>query len=319
MLSKRLAGIGRRHDFGTGGTTCRRIVGFALVTMLMTKFAIQPAADEPISPPPQITTFIDEPSLRESSGLGSSRRMSDRFWSHNDSGGQPQLFAFDTSGRSTGRCKLVGASAVDWEDMACFRDETARILVADCGDNERRRSNITLYVFDEPDPDQVTNIHEYETIHVTYSDGPQDCEAVAVDAARRQIIMVAKTAFPFAGIYGIDLPRRNQIRGATSLARHVTAKRIGTLALPMVSAMDIDPHTGEIWVVNYFQCFRFPKERKTDPVGKQMAAIPVSLAAPKWKQIEALGLDEAQNVWLTSEGSPTPFGRLIQTQHNSKP
>ena len=83
----------------------------------------------------QHVATLAEDELTESSGLAFSRRKQNRLWTHNDSGGKPRLYAFDTDGRKTGQVDLA-AGMVDWEDIAAFSDEgVPRLLVADSGDN----------------------------------------------------------------------------------------------------------------------------------------------------------------------------------------
>ena len=260
-----------------------------LLIHLMVEPGTRPAADEPEvlhrQRPESRWVDIREPALRESSGLGYSGREPNRFWSHNDSGGLAHLFAFGPAGQPTGFCNLVGAPSRDWEDMACFRQNgIPRILVADCGDNQRRRSSIQLYLFDEPDPDQRSDIRKYKTIQLTFPDGPHDCEAIAVDVAREKIILIAKTAFPLAGIYSIELPvSTNDSVQSIQSPTEVTATRIGTLAVPMVSAMDLHEASGDIWVVNYFQAFRFPCVNRDEPIATQLGKNPKAYPLPKLK------------------------------------
>ena len=50
--------------------------------------------------------------IDESSGLACSRAASDVFWTHNDSGDRPRVFAFDVEGKHLGAFRLAGAEAV---------------------------------------------------------------------------------------------------------------------------------------------------------------------------------------------------------------
>jgi len=45
---------------------------------------------------------------------------------------------------------------VDWEEIAARRDE---LLVADVGDNQRRRATVTVYVVPEPSPSALVVAH----------------------------------------------------------------------------------------------------------------------------------------------------------------
>jgi len=57
------------------------------------------------------------PELRESSGLAASRAHPGLFWSHNDSGDGPMLYAIDTTAALLGVVEVEGARAVDWEAL----------------------------------------------------------------------------------------------------------------------------------------------------------------------------------------------------------
>jgi hypothetical protein len=199
---------------------------------------------------------------------------------------------------------------IDWEDMASFTDDgVARILVADCGDNHAKRQSIILHLFAEPDPRESTALDSEHSIVVTYPDGPRDCEAVAVDPHREQIVLIAKTAWPVCGVYSIPLPKLATISKPWSVT---TAKRVGTIALPMVTAMDIEQSSGDIWLASYFQAFRFRCEDRNVSIAQQISQLPRPYELPRWKQIESIAVDEAGDAWLTSEGTPAPLGRLRQ-------
>jgi hypothetical protein len=56
----------------------------------------------------------------ESSGIACGRANPTTSWTHNDSGGQPQIFAFGRKGEELATVTVSGATARDWEDMASF-------------------------------------------------------------------------------------------------------------------------------------------------------------------------------------------------------
>jgi len=77
---------------------------------------------------------LEHPAINESSGLAAGRINPDVFWTHNDSGGGPRLFAFDKQGRSVADLTVPGARARDWEDMASFRSgDQGLIVIGDVG------------------------------------------------------------------------------------------------------------------------------------------------------------------------------------------
>ena len=271
--------------------------------------------------------YLQLPQLSESSGLAASYRQPRHFWSHNDSGDTARLFAFDSHGKATGRCELVAASSLDWEDMASFElGDRKYLLVADCGDNDCKRDACFLYLFDEPDPTRATKIKSYLTVQVSYPDGARDCEAIAVDPTRGKILMVAKSAIPYVNVYSVELlgliQRLETLRAqsATSnlalasvpAAARVVAKIEGVLALPMVSAADIDPRTGDLWIANYFQAFCFRCSPRNMPVAEQTKQVAEASDLPRLRQIEALCMDDNGQIWVTSEGTPTPLSRVAK-------
>src|SRR4051812_36986774 len=65
--------------------------------------------------PAQIATLEDR-AVTESSGVVASRLNPGLFWTHNDSGDGPFVYAFDHEGRRRGVWRVEGAQARDWED-----------------------------------------------------------------------------------------------------------------------------------------------------------------------------------------------------------
>jgi len=126
--------------------------------------------------------------LPEGSGLAASRRTPGRFWSHNDSG-DPVLFALDGNGRVTGRLSLSGAAVEDWEAVAVGPCPSGScIYVADIGDNDATRKQITIYRIAEPaDPNGSAKVSD--VFHATYPDGAHDAESLLVTPDGRMLIV----------------------------------------------------------------------------------------------------------------------------------
>src|SRR6185503_2192860 len=68
--------------------------------------------------PPVTLAKIATPAINESSGLVASRTNPGAYWTHNDSGDGPFIYAFDTRGQSLGTFRVNGATNRDWEDIA---------------------------------------------------------------------------------------------------------------------------------------------------------------------------------------------------------
>jgi hypothetical protein len=169
-----------------------------------------PSTDMPIRGIPAslgVAGELQDGKIKEASGLAASRRSANILWTHNDSGSKAQLYALDLSGKSLARARIKDAKNVDWEDIASFvLDETAYLLVADVGDNDSKRKQVTLYVVAEPDLASGTDIELPLAwrIDFTYPRGPRDVEAVAVDSENEQVLLLTKRTVP-AELYSLPL------------------------------------------------------------------------------------------------------------------
>ncbi|SMP53055.1 hypothetical protein SAMN06265222_10447 [Neorhodopirellula lusitana] len=278
------------------------------------------------------TVTLQEPKLTESSGLAFSHRDPDCVWTHNDSGDSARLFCFNhKTGEQTGSCVLKDAKAIDWEALSLIAPRSPdaaptastdaktaaqpELIVADCGDNHGRRSNVTLYRFAEPDPHADTKLSskEWSAIAVTLEGGAVNCEAIWCEPATNQVILLAKTVTPFAGVYGVSLDPLDAVRSPATTGQEepqtVVAKRLATLPVPAATGADRDQASGEIIVVNYWQTFRFPQQPGDDLL-TQISRTPKSTKLPKWRQVEAVAWDRASQPWITTEGVPAQLGKL---------
>lgn len=134
------------------------------------------------------------PVVDEASGLAVSSFDETILWTHNDSGGRSEVYAFNETGELLATVSLAGASFRDWEDMAgapCPDDSGEHCLyVGDIGDNIRVRSTIAVHSFREPDPrDGDAIIDDFLSVELTYPDGAQNSEAMVVDSSGRVFLL----------------------------------------------------------------------------------------------------------------------------------
>ena len=103
--------------------------------------------------PPTKLADLEDPAIDESSGLIASRTSPGSYWTHNDAGNGPLIYAFDSQGRSRGVWQVTGATAVDWEDLSAGpgpKPDTNYLYIGDIGDNDGTRSEIVVYRIPEP-------------------------------------------------------------------------------------------------------------------------------------------------------------------------
>jgi hypothetical protein len=77
--------------------------------------------------------------LEETSGL---IRLGNKLITHNDSGGEPELYEFDQGGNVTRTVYVQNATNKDWEDLAV---DSNFIYIADFGNNNGKRTDLKVY------------------------------------------------------------------------------------------------------------------------------------------------------------------------------
>ena len=132
--------------------------------------------------------------LSEVSGVVASRQRSELLWMHNDSGGEPILYAVGTDGAQRGRYSVPG-DAIDWEDLAlatCPDGVGECIWVGDIGDNRRVRTSVNILVVPEPLQDGDSRAERVWTFQLQYQDGPIDAEALVVHPEGQHLWIIEK-------------------------------------------------------------------------------------------------------------------------------
>lgn len=142
------------------------------------------------------TAVLSAPLLGESSGITPSSTRPGVYWTINDSGNDPLLFATDSSGRDLGFLRVQGATNRDWESITrgpCTRSRGACLYIGDTGDNSGKRPFIWIYVVPEVEPpagpsDTLRVVTAEDTIRLRYPDHPHDAEAIAIVGDRLWLV-----------------------------------------------------------------------------------------------------------------------------------
>jgi hypothetical protein len=269
----------------------------------------------------RLSGLLIDPQLDEISGLAASRRYRDVLWVHDDGGNPERLFAIDVRGQRLATFRLEDVPKTDWEDIASFElDGRAYLLIADVGDNGGLRRTLQLHVVEEPAQLENARLKPAWSIAFRWPDGARDCEAVAVDVARRQILLISKKRQP-PEVFTLPLrPEGSKL---------LTATRIGELAgIPQpdahdrerwprrarlqgqVTAADISPDGGALAVMTYRYLLLYPRGPRRS-WREAIASSPRVRTLPVLPQPEALGWSrDGRTLFATGEFIPAPLYRI---------
>jgi hypothetical protein len=142
---------------------------------------------------------VDNDQLVEASGLVASRTHPGVYWSHNDGGNDPGVFAIGSDGVDIGFHALDVDGVTDVEDIAIAAyGGTEALYLADIGDNAAERESVRVYRFAEPDPGSLAPITEFEVLEYVYPDRPYNAETLLIDEADQRLVIVTKEQAPDA-------------------------------------------------------------------------------------------------------------------------
>ncbi len=264
---------------------------------------------------------LKDPAIKESSGLVASRSTPGFFWTHNDSGDGPFIYAFDNRGDRKGVWRVTGASARDWEDMAAGpgpQRNQSYLYIGDIGDNRRQRSEIVVYRVPEPTitaaGTSLTKIkpgltERAEAIRLRYPDGKHDAEALMVHPVTGTLYIITKVAFANPGIYEASRPVHSD--GPVTL-KHLGKLNILSLLGGIITGGDISPDGRRVALCDYLQGYEMVL-----PDGAAFNAIwsqplrPFDLGQRKQGEAIAYRLD-GKALLATSEGVPAPLIQVVR-------
>lgn len=137
-----------------------------------------------------VVSRIDDVRITESSGLAVSTKHQDLAYTINDSGSTATVFAIRISTGDVVGTTTVRHPTFTWLDTEALALRDGTLWVADTGDNFAQRDDAALYALDEPGPGKHTVVPRRYA--VTYEDGPQNIEAIAVPPKSGRILLMSK-------------------------------------------------------------------------------------------------------------------------------
>lgn len=295
------------------------------------------SAQEGVTPSKsELVATLADTRIKESSGLARSLRHEGIFWTMNDSGGEPCVFAIDVQGCVRAKVRVASAANFDWEDLATGLDEHGRpvLYIGDIGDNFHVRPTVQIYRIAEPEiaaegaspPESVSS----ESIHwhVTFPGGPRNAEGLLVHPKTRRLHILTKSedgrSILFAFPDGLDVLEIAD-HGAENKNRPVLMERIGEVRFPgheragkrpkddlQCTGAAFSPDGTRLAASTYSSVYEW---RLADgkPTAEALAKAPVRLVPDLLRQLEGVTYDaDGKTLWLTSEHLPTPLVRLTR-------
>jgi hypothetical protein len=113
----------------------------------------------------------------ESSGLANGTKPG-TFWTHNDSGGNPELYEINEKGKLLSTRQVRNARNIDWEDLA--EDHNRNLYIGDFGNNSNKRKTLDIYKLSATadNPEKITFRYQNQTAFPPPADEMNyDCEA----------------------------------------------------------------------------------------------------------------------------------------------
>ncbi len=290
-----------------------------LAILFLCQVALSQAA-EPVPLRAELAATLQDRRIQESSGLARSLRHADVFWTLNDSGNDPCLFAIDKTGKTRAKVRLPDAVNFDWEDIASARnaDGTPSLYIADIGDNLHVRASITVYELPEPDlpanPDKEVRSAHPLLWQARYPAGRPDAETLLVHPKTRQMFIVTKDPEGHSIVYAFPTTQPS-VSGKPLVLEKVTALEFPVRAREgkrphhacMTTAGDISPDGNRLIIATYSYLHEWTWA-PGQPLAEALAKPARLLLPPITAQMEGVCYDaDSSNLWFTSERLPTPL------------
>lgn len=261
------------------------------------------ACEAPDAEEPALLEVFHE-DLSESSGLATSSARPGVWFTHNDSGGDPELFAFTLDGGLLEVHPVQGARARDWEDIAagsCPDGESPCLYIADIGDNARKRDSVQVYAVTVPGPGETAPV--VASWDLEYPDEARNAETLLIDPRGGGRYLVTKARSGKSRVYRLpDDPGRGTLTRVASLRF-----RGGSSSERLTTGGDWHPGGGRVVVRTYTEAWEWQVAASDREA--HWKRDPRRIELPLEKQGEAIAYDGEGRLLSTSEGQPMRVSR----------
>jgi hypothetical protein len=283
---------------------------------------------------PEVLGTLNNPALREVSGMVPVKGKERCYWVHNDSGDKARIFAIHESGWVLAEVSVTGAVHTDWEDIAQLSTpappdpEGARgkttplthLYIGDTGNNRGTREELVIYRIVQPDlsalegarkdrPPVTIASNPATAIPFRYPDRRRDCEALVIHPKTGDIYLLTKGLFS-ADVYRLPAEPGDTPPGTTLPVR--TVVKVATLKPgDPITAADLSTNGTRLVLRTYIEVYEYQIAEGT--AFEQIFLKPQKIDSRPLPdaQSESVCYDhEGRNILTTSEGRLSRIYRL---------
>jgi len=264
----------------------------------------------------QVVGKIASDEITESSGLVASKCQENVLWTHNDSGGGAFVFALNTAGKKLGTFRVKGATNIDWEDIAAYKnaDGECFLYIGDIGNNARARNDLVVYLVKEPmvsasdtssSKKNPIEIKDYKFIKFNYPDSRHDAETLFIHPQTADIYILTKELSRAAGVYKLS---NNYGSDKINKLEKITDLSVPAIPNGFLTGGDISSDGRKVVVCDYFAAYEFalPENSKSfEEIWKQK---PLTISIGEREQGEAVCYSfDGKSIFATSEKKNSPI------------
>jgi hypothetical protein len=265
---------------------------------------------------PIVIAIIESPEIKESSGLVASHCQPDVFWTHNDSSDNAFIFAVNKKGEKLGTWKVSGAKAVDWEDIAQFKNAAGEcaLYIGDIGNNTRERDEFTVYRVKEPTilPESKSSSRKNplstetaEAIKFSYPDMRRDAETLMIHPATGDLYILSKRLSGASAVYklksGFDLTKTNKVEKVADFS-------VPAIPNGFLTGGGISPDGKRIVICDYFNAYELSLPEKAQNFDEIWTQTPVTIELGAREQGESITYAaDGKSIYAGSENKKSPI------------
>ena len=260
--------------------------------------------------------------LVENSAAAMSLMQPGVFFTINDSGNEPLLFALDTTNRDRGVWRVTNASNSDWEAASvgpCVPGgDSSCVYIGDVGDNEATHRSRKIYRVAEPramEPGGRDSLRA-ERLTFEYPNGPQDVEAMYVSRGADVFLIAKRPRLDALGrgrplpalVY--RLPASAWLEKGRVVAELVDSLPIapGSAPFRLITDASLSPDAKHLAVRTYMQLYVFDADSATGRMNHDVLPAVCNLLTIDEVQGEGVTwVDKTGRFLFTTEGHKAPI------------